>query len=268
MTLVNFGCGEVFHRDWINLDGNPCAPEVQRCDIRNRLPFEQESVDAVYHSHVLEHLDAGNAKKFLRECRRILRPGGIIRVALPDLEGIARTYLHEIEVTRAGGDSTCYDWSRMELTDQAARVTSGGELLPFLRTLTSSQLAAVRRRAGKEVDSILRMPEAGSRLRRFTISKACDRLRREVVRGFARLIGGRRMQAMFDEGSFRQSGEVHRVMYDRVSLARLLIECGFEKPAEAAAGQSRILRFGEYGLEIDGETPRKPDSLYMEAERL
>ena len=74
------------------------------------------------------------------ECHRVLRPGGIIRVVVPDLEGIAEAYLRGLAVVNAGGDSTLYEWCRMELIDQAARTRSGGAMLPFLRGLTPALL--------------------------------------------------------------------------------------------------------------------------------
>ncbi|MDZ7771611.1 MAG: methyltransferase domain-containing protein [Balneolaceae bacterium] len=87
-TLLNIGCGETWHPDWVNLDLAPRHPEVRRHDLREGLPFGEGTVDACYSSHVLEHLDEEEADFFIREQRRVLRPGGVLRVA----------------VTRPGGD--------------------------------------------------------------------------------------------------------------------------------------------------------------------
>jgi SAM-dependent methyltransferase len=46
----------------------------------------------VYTSHMLEHLDRKEAQRFLAEARRVLAPGGIIRVAVPDLALLVRSY--------------------------------------------------------------------------------------------------------------------------------------------------------------------------------
>ena len=56
-----------------------------------------DSVDAVYHSHVLEHLDREAVPGFLADVRRVLREGGIHRVVVPDLELVARRYLNHFE---------------------------------------------------------------------------------------------------------------------------------------------------------------------------
>lgn len=50
------------------------------------IPFPDGSVDVVYHSHLLEHLDRDVAERFLREVQRVLRLGGIQRIVVPDLE--------------------------------------------------------------------------------------------------------------------------------------------------------------------------------------
>jgi SAM-dependent methyltransferase len=267
VKLINVGCGAVYHPAWVNFDSAPSAPDVQRLDARGGLPCPDASVDAVYHSHLLEHLDATGAQAFLRECHRVLRVGGILRVAVPDLEGIAQAYLRELAAVDAGGDRTLYEWCRLELTDQAARTRSGGAMADFLRGLTPSQVERVRARAGREVELHLGATLPRARWRRATPGKIWLRLRRNVVGSVAWLLGGSRMGAAWAEGWFRQSGEVHRVMYDRHSLARLLADRGFAEIRQVGAGDSAIPGFAAYGLDaVDGVT-RKPDSLFMEAIR-
>jgi hypothetical protein len=68
----------------------------------------------------------------------------------------------------------------------------------------------------------------------------------------------------FREGLFRESGEIHRWMYDRFSLQRLLIHAGFVDAKVCEADKSAIPDFNSYDLDIHGEIVRKPDSLYME----
>ena len=55
-------------------------------DATKRLPVEAGSCDVVYSSHMIEHLDAHELGRFLQEVHRVLRPGGIVRIAAPDLE--------------------------------------------------------------------------------------------------------------------------------------------------------------------------------------
>jgi SAM-dependent methyltransferase len=58
-----------------------------------RIPAQTGTADVIYSSHMLEHLHPRDARLFLAEVKRVLRPGGIIRLALPDLEMIVRAYI-------------------------------------------------------------------------------------------------------------------------------------------------------------------------------
>jgi len=60
-----------------------------------RIPFPDQSFSAIYTSHMLEHLDASEARSFLVEARRVLAIGGILRVSVPDLMKHARHYVEE-----------------------------------------------------------------------------------------------------------------------------------------------------------------------------
>lgn len=70
--------------------------EILVHDLRKGIPFEDQSVDAVYHSHVLEHLErvkSDSVPGFLAEIFRVLKPDGIHRVVVPDMAKICREYL-------------------------------------------------------------------------------------------------------------------------------------------------------------------------------
>jgi hypothetical protein len=90
-------------------------------------------------------------------------------------------------------------------------------------------------------------------------------LRWKLLLAVATLVLGRKGAATVRETQFRQTGEVHRWMYDRVSLRRLLESCGFAQVADCRAAESRIDGFSVYGLDVVQGRARKPDSLFMEA---
>jgi predicted SAM-dependent methyltransferase len=76
-------------------------PTVKRHDIRS-LPYPDGSVDAVYSSHALEHIYLDEARQVLADSARVLRSGGMIRIALPDATVIARRFLNSADDPAAG----------------------------------------------------------------------------------------------------------------------------------------------------------------------
>jgi SAM-dependent methyltransferase len=90
---LHLGCGPHRLPGWVNVD--IAAPTADlRVDVRAGLPFDDDSVDAVYIAHLLEHVEYPvEALDVLRECARVLRPGAPVRVAVPDIASFARAYV-------------------------------------------------------------------------------------------------------------------------------------------------------------------------------
>ena len=84
LVYLNIGCGGKFFKEWNNLELYG-GEDVVIHDIRRPLPYPDNSFDAVYHSHVLEHLNPEEAKSLLQEVRRVLKANGICRIVVPDL---------------------------------------------------------------------------------------------------------------------------------------------------------------------------------------
>lgn len=71
----------------------PWPREVVRRDLRAPLPYPAASAEAIYSSHTLEHLYLDEARRVLAECHRVLRPAGVLRLALPDARAFAAALL-------------------------------------------------------------------------------------------------------------------------------------------------------------------------------
>ena len=80
--LLNLGCGKRFHKDWVNLDFVSNNPAVRAHNLLNGIPFENNSFDVVYHSHVLEHFNQVDGKKFIEEAMRIAKEQNVKKLKL------------------------------------------------------------------------------------------------------------------------------------------------------------------------------------------
>jgi SAM-dependent methyltransferase len=276
---LNLGCGQRLHPRWVNIDITSGTPGVVRHDLRKGIPFPDESCGAVYHSHLLEHLPKEQALAFLRECHRVLQPGGIVRAAVPDLEQIVRCYLSCLEQMPKAQDSESgsnYEWILLELYDQAVRTQSGGQIARYLSQPSIPNFDFVIQRVGWSAVSYFHNQPARSYRDRMQAFIQQRGLFLALQRIALRLVTTLRDNALkvllrsdFEKlqlGRFRSSGEIHQWMYDRYSLKMLLEQAGFFHIRTCKASESEIRNWPEYCLDTDADgRVYKPDSLYMEA---
>jgi predicted SAM-dependent methyltransferase len=273
MNFLNIGCGSIFHSEWTNIDLVSNSSIVEACDLRKGLPYSNSYFNVCYSSHLLEHLTQDEAQQLLGECFRVLKSGGIIRVVVPDLEAIARTYLSLLETVETGNQviKANYDWIMLELYDQVVRSYIGGEMVHYLGNLAINNKEFILSRIGAEAENYWHHEEIAQKssfLQKFlskSISWWFQKLRIELAKFLVFLIAGIEAKRALEEGLFRNSGEIHRWMYDRFSLGRLLKQAGFIEIRVCQADDSLIPNFSRYNLDtVDGKV-RKPDSLFMEA---
>jgi len=116
---LNLGCGRVTHAAYVNIDFNYLlkiskiptksfflkffgvfyshAEKVLVHDLRRGIPFGDDSADVIYHSHFLEHLDYKDVDATLREIHRVLKVGGVHRIAIPNFEYLIRQIQVDID---------------------------------------------------------------------------------------------------------------------------------------------------------------------------
>lgn len=105
---LNLGCGSCVLDGWVNVDYALGArvmkipffralnrkvklfnldwnEKIFLHDLTKTFPWPDSSIDIIYSSHTLEHFSKMDGRKFLKECRRVLRKNGIIRIVVPDL---------------------------------------------------------------------------------------------------------------------------------------------------------------------------------------
>lgn len=117
---LNIGCGLSAPHTWVNIDASwnarlaklsrfrqllchvkplqaklsiPWPQNIKIHDVRRGIPYPTESVNAIYASHLLEHLYRSDAAFFIEECYRVLRPYGLLRVVVPDLGALVDRYV-------------------------------------------------------------------------------------------------------------------------------------------------------------------------------
>lgn len=279
MKYLNLGCGSRFHPDWTNIDFNSTGAHVIAHNLNDGIPFGDASFDVVYQSHILEHFPKVQAESFLRECCRVLRPQGVLRVVVPDLEQIAINYIAALEKAILGEQEWAanYEWILLEMYDQTVRNYSGGEMAKYLYREDLSNEEFVLKRMGVEAKRFI---EAGFQARKQIASvEIADHKSKRLFKHFYRflrypnyrrellfrLLLGQEYDAL-QVGRFRQSGEVHYWMYDRYSLTVLLKKCGLENIVQRSATESYIQNWSNWNLDTEDDgTVYKSDSLFMEA---
>ena len=121
---VNIGCGRTPTEGWLNFDNSPAIKlakspfkyklakaigllnegqienikwnmkhNIQFADATKSIPLQTSSVDCMYTSHMVEHLSQKGARSFLKEVKRVLKVGGVVRIAVPDLRIAVDDYL-------------------------------------------------------------------------------------------------------------------------------------------------------------------------------
>jgi predicted SAM-dependent methyltransferase len=106
---LHLGAGTNILAGWLNTDGlvassyfgsdSQCEQTVF-LDVSKRFPLPDKSFDYVFHEHLIEHLTYAEGQVLLRECFRVLKPGGRLRVATPDFETFVRLYTAQTATER------------------------------------------------------------------------------------------------------------------------------------------------------------------------
>lgn len=284
MQYVNLGCGTRYLNGWINIDFYAHSKEVISHNLLEGIPFPDEQFEVVYHSHVLEHFSKKEGKVFLKECYRVLKKGGIMRLAIPDLESMARTYIQELDKALQGDEKAelNHQWMLIELIDQMVRTERGGEMKKYFLQEKIANFDFIYQRIGHEALNIQESLKPSAYQKSvnnspkkklpYYLSKL---LKRSSYRKFIlKIFFGPEWKYLQENekyialGRFRLAGEVHQWMYDRLSLSNLLYEINFQEVSIQQADTSLIPNWVDFqSLDLENGQTRKPDSLFIEARK-
>ena len=265
---LNIGCGNRLCSDWVNVDFVAYSKEVIKHDLLTPFPFDHASFDFVYSSHVLEHFTPANAARLLKECHRVMKNGAVLRIVVPDLEVLAIAYLKALSECSDDPQSIAtHDWATIQLIDQLVRDEPGGQMIKFLTSVDLAS-AEVIAKTSKTARAVLKTrTESKSQLDIDQRSIKNNQLKLHAPGWFHR-IRGKVVNLVRNSGNreFHTTGETHKWMYDRKSLARLLLRCGFRDFQVCDATTSYYNEWNSCYLDSDPDgTIYRPDSLYVEA---
>ncbi len=94
---LNVGCGNVYFPGWVNIDIEAEGADLKH-DLREPLPYEDNAAEFIYNEHFIEHLTVQEGEVVLKDFYRVLKKGGVLRVATLDLDYIVYRY--------------CFNWKR------------------------------------------------------------------------------------------------------------------------------------------------------------
>lgn len=98
---LHIGCGPFVMAGWLNVDLECNHPEIRYMNAGRAYPFPDNSFDYIFSEHLFEHLSIVEQTVMLKECCRILKPGGRMRLAMPNLHFLMDLYINpEKEINR------------------------------------------------------------------------------------------------------------------------------------------------------------------------
>jgi predicted SAM-dependent methyltransferase len=133
--LLHLGAGVHHPPGWVNVDVLGMSPDLH-WDLRKRLPFADRSARAVLLEHVLEHFTVADDLGILAECLRVLAPGGIVRIGVPDFGRYLESYAGDgafVERQRPGRPTRLLAVSEVALAHGHRSVWDGETLELLLR---------------------------------------------------------------------------------------------------------------------------------------
>ena len=156
---INVGCGRTPTKGYKNFDNSPslffasvprlaallhklsfikleqfefisfCRREaISYADACRKIPLENDAAEVVYASHMLEHLYPRQARLFLKEAFRVLKPGGVIRIVVPDLSIFVKSYLESGNSTKFIGELNLVEPERVSLKEKIIFFFTGPRL--------------------------------------------------------------------------------------------------------------------------------------------
>lgn len=271
MKYLNLACGAHYidESNWINVDFQSDKRAVIPMNIIEGLPFETSTFELIYCSHFIEHLHLDDAVKVLKEARRVLKPGGVIRLVLPDLEEIASEYLKQL----SSGNILFASFARAEILDQLTRRVPSGQMKhwyalaennPNLRNYMKSRIGFTYRTSSlndsigieRAMSIISNSTISLLRIKSFLVKKYCYYLTFLFPKWFRNY-----------HIALTSPGERHQYVHDFPSIRELLVASGFNEIQRVSHKESLtdIADITRLDVLADGGPRGGLESMFVEA---
>ena len=265
--LLNIACGEVFSKDssWINLDIVSNNKHVKKYNLLNKLPFSSNSVDAIYCSHFIEHIPIHRVNSFLKECYRILKKKGVLRLVLPDFEELTKEYLKQIKLKN-------YKFSKivhLSIIDQCVRKYPGGELDQYYKKLM------IEKNRRKEEIKFINYLNGVNFKKKLKKKKPLSQKINQIFFLFKeffflywlRIVTLLLPKSFVDQNvSFARTGEIHQWVWDYYMLKERLLSAGFKNIFKTSFNKTKYKEFKLFKFdEYKRKKSRGIESMYIES---
>ena len=150
---VNLACGDCFLDSWLNYDYAPNSTNVKKINLLKNLPLDSGVASIVYSSHYFEHIPENFVNPFLSECYRIMKPGGMLRLVMPDFDEFCASYLSY----RGNNEYQKAEFLLIEMIDQCVRTYPGGKLGNYYSRIkndpsNSEMISFIKYRTGHDIN--------------------------------------------------------------------------------------------------------------------
>ncbi len=123
---LQIGCGYNEKAGWLNTDLYPKTERIAKLDAGKQFPFDDNSFDFIFSEHIFEHLTFKESCNFLSESFRVLKPKGVIRIAVPHLDFLFKIYQNpHLEIHK-----DYIKWNTEKVCKDVANLFNGKEYLP------------------------------------------------------------------------------------------------------------------------------------------
>lgn len=273
-VALNLGCGVSYliSPEWVNFDWQSNSKHVRKQNLLRKLSWDSNTCDLVYSSHLLEHLTQEDGRKLLRECFRVLKPLGTIRISIPDFEEMANAYIE----AKKEGDLSASQFILTEIVDQCVRTSPSGSFPKWYKLAASDKKLEelIKTRTGVSMrdraQSLLEESSKGHSRKLDFVRTLPQRVLNRLVKKYISLV------LLFLPRWFRSyhvskttPGERHMWHYDFSSLSALLEELGFERVEKIQEQRTRS-DFHEV-LDLDFDASGRPikgsSTMFVEASK-